>query len=200
MDSGWGLFIAFVAGVIWQFLTKWTPNKNWLVSFGVAFCMPPALTVGLLGGVWICSVLSIGQANFKTDANNNFQVGWKEIVVFSIWVFFAFLLTLVFLFKLKMAGHWEIGQCQAFAWMFLLGLELCLFRIIARLIPGWLRVGVGIRMGFLNFLFLLYWLYPYGWILTGLTLITLVVAFPMLLCGLAFDKDNADIVMRRRSK
>jgi hypothetical protein len=201
MNNGWGFLALLLVGVGWQLLTKWTPTKNWGLSFLTALIAPPVPTAGLLTGIWICAAFIVVNPNWRQNLNNNsLRIAWKEVVIFSLWTFAGFLITLLFFFKLKLSGWYEIEQCQWFAWSFLFVLEICLLRIIARLIPGWSRTGVGVRMGFLNFLFLLYWLYPYGLILEGLTLLTLVVTFPILLGWLAFSQNNDDPVSRGRNK
>jgi hypothetical protein len=199
MNGSLGLLASLLVGVGWQFLTKWAPAKNWAFSFLMAFLAPPVLTGGLLCGIWICSAFIVPPANLKGGGNNNQQVGWKQVIIFSLWLFAAFLLTLVFLVKLKWAGIWEITQCQWFAWSFLAVLDLCLLRVIALLIPRWLRIEAGMRIGFFYFLLLLYWLYPYGWVLGGLTFLTLVIVIPLALSWLAFSSSNADL-MRGRNK
>lgn len=200
MNGSWGFIATLLVGVAWQYLTKWSPGKKWLLSFLLACLLPPELTGGLLGGIWIGSAFITTPVNSQRDLKRHPQVGWREVVTFSLWTFAGFLLTLVFLFKIKSTGIWEIKQCQWFAWSFLAMLELCLLRIIARLVPSWLRLGVGIRMGFLNFLMLLYWLYPYGWVFGGLILVTLLVMYPLLLSVMAFSTGDADIMTRGRSK
>ncbi|MGD8400415.1 MAG: hypothetical protein PVH64_05685 [Bacillota bacterium] len=201
MNNGWGFVASLLVGVGWQLLTKWTSAKNWGLSFLMVLIAPPLPAAGLLIGIWICAAFFDIEPNWRQDLNNNPpRIGWKEVVVFSLWTFAGFLITLLLFFKLKLCGRFEIEQYNRFAWTFLLVLELCLLRVIARLIPSWSRTGVGVRMGFLNFLFLLYWLYPYGWRLGGLILLTLLVAFPILLGWLAFSPKNDDLTIRERNK
>jgi hypothetical protein len=199
MNGSWGFGAWLLVGVAWQYLIKWTPGQNWVLSFLLACLLPPGLTGGLLAGIWICSAFIVSPVNLQRKVDRHPKASWKEIVKFSLWTFAGFLLTLVFMFKIKLTGVWEIKQCQWFAWSFLVVLELCLLRIIARLTPSYLRLGVGFRMGFLNFLMLLYWLYPYGWILGGLTLLTLLVMFPLLLSGMAFSKSKVGIIKKGRN-
>ncbi|HEY8462887.1 MAG TPA: hypothetical protein VIM29_02535 [Bacillota bacterium] len=187
--------VTLLAGLGFQFLFRWSVTKNLWLSFLILVAFSPSISFGLVCGLWVGCAFIPDSLNRKR-LPNNYQIGWKDALVFSIWTFAGFLLTLVYLFKIKLTGNMEIVQSEALAWVFLTMIELCLFRIVADSVPDWSRGLLGCRMGLINFLMVLYWIYRYGWLVMGLIFISLIVAFQLLLSLMKFPTNRTNDVVR----
>ena len=186
--------VTLLAGLGFQFLSRWSVTKNLWFSFLILALLPPSVSFGLVCGTWVgCAFIPLNSGIKRPG--NDYRGSWREVVVFSLWVFAGFILTLVYLFKIKHSGNMEVGQSEALAWVFLAMIELCIFRIIACSVPRWSRSTLGCRIALINFLLLLYWIYPYGWFAAGLTFITFLVAFPLLLAWMDFPNNESDIIV-----
>lgn len=187
---------ALLAGVGLQFLSRWSPFKNLGLSFLILAMLPYAFGFGMVCGIWVgCAFIP-----YNTSANHpkrplNPKRAWREVFIYSLWTFSGFLMALVFLFKIKLAGGMQPPQMEALTWVFFGIIELCLFRIIACAAPSWFRLTLGYRMSFLNFLLVLYWVIPYGWFAVVLTFLTLMASFPLVLSLMSFAHHDSDVVM-----
>ena len=93
-------------------------------------------------------------------------------------------MALLFLWKLKVGSNLEIGHRETMAWLFLIVIELCLYRVIARSYPSLYRIQLGYGMAIINFLMLLFWIYPLGIYLMLLIFGSLLIINPILLIWL----------------
>lgn len=190
---------ALLAGLGFQFFLRWSATKNLWLSFFILAVFPYLIGFGSVCGIWIgCAFIPYSSGIKRLPSN--YRAGWKEVIVFSLWTFCGFLLTLVYLLKIKLTGHMRVDQSEALAWVFFLMIEICIFRIISCTVPGWFRIPLGYRMGFLNYLLVLYWTYSYGWFANILTLLTLLVVFPLLLKWMKFSNGEADMVVTGGNK
>ncbi|HYH01727.1 MAG TPA: hypothetical protein VEC37_01355 [Bacillota bacterium] len=194
MNGSLVYLVTLLAGLGFQFLSRWSVTKNLWISLLILVLLPPSISFGLVCGIWVGCAFIPFSSSIKRPTNN-FQVGWGEVIAYSLWIFAGFILTLVYLFKIKHGGNMETGQSEALAWVFLTMIELCICRIIACSVPSWSRSALGCRIGFINFLLMLYWLYPYGWFVIGLTFITFLVVFPLLLAWMDFPNNDSDVIV-----
>jgi hypothetical protein len=185
------------AGIGFQLLTRWSPGKNVVISFFLTGILPPFLSFGLISGIWIGCAFCTLDSNIRR-LSNNAQVHWKQTIIYSLWTFSGFLLTLLFLFKIKLGGFLKTGQSEILAWIFLLILEFCILRIIARSVPNWFRTPLGYRLGFINFIMVFYWIYSYGLFVILLTFCTFMLLFPALLLWMDFSGRDSDLVVMGR--
>jgi hypothetical protein len=190
-------FATLLAGIGFQLLTRWTPGKNAAISFLLTGILPPFLSFGLISGIWIGCAFCTLDMNIKR-ISHKVQVHWKQTFIYSFWTFSGFLITLVFLFKIKLGGVLKTEQSEILAWIFLLILEFCIFRIIACSVPNWFRIQLGYRLGLINFLLMLYWIYPYGIFVILLTFFTFLLLFPLLLLWMDFSDRDSDLVVMGR--
>jgi hypothetical protein len=173
---------ALAIGFSVQYLIRWSPRVNTVLSFLTVMLVPPFWSLGLIGGFWISSAFF----TFKPESDNQHRgalpiMTWQKVCLYSAWTFLGFLLTLVFLWKLKITNSLLIDQREVLAWLFLVLVEVCIFKIIAKMSPGLYRIPMGYGMAFLNFLMVLHWLFPLGPYRIGLILVSFLVINPLLL-------------------
>lgn len=194
------IFILFLlVGFGLQFLVRWSPWVNLAISYLVVAIFPPVWSLGLIIGTWI----SCAFFTFNPELEHQFEmisaVSWRKTVFSALWTFTGFLLTLIFLWKLKMSNSLELFPREMLAWFFLILVEICLYRIIARLSPRLYRIPLGYGIAFLNFLMILYWIFPFGVLFILLILFSLLIINPLLLIivdmPLGGDQDQ---IFRRR--
>lgn len=184
MESVVSVFIYILSlaiGFGLQLLIRWSPWLNLAISFLVVLFLPPNWSIGLVGGTWI----SCAFFTYNPEQERRFDViqviNWSRTILSSLWTFAGFLLTLVFLWKLKVTNSLDVGQREIMAWYFLILVEICLYRVIARLSPNLYRGTLGYRIAFLNFLMILFWIVPLGIIYICLIFLTLMVINPLIL-------------------
>jgi hypothetical protein len=173
---------ALAVGFLIQYVIRWSPRLNTVLSFGAVILIPPFWSLGLIGGFWISSAFF----TFKPESENQHRgappiITWQKVCLYSAWTFSGFLLTLVFLWKLKITNSLMIDQREVLAWLFLVLVEVCIFKIIAKISPGIYRIPMGYGMAVLNFLMVLHWIFPLGFYRAGLVLWALMVINPLLL-------------------
>lgn len=173
------LFLAIGFGL--QYLIRWSPRVNLAISYFMVLILPPSWSIGLIGGAWI----SCAFFTYMPERERRFEVtpavSWGKTVFSSLWTFAGFLLTLIFLWKLKVTNSLGLYQREMFAWVFLILIEICLYRVIARLSPSFYRIPLGYGIAFFNFLMILYWIYPFGISWSILILFSLLIINPLLL-------------------
>ena len=183
MDVAFQVFIYMLslsAGFVWQNFTRWSPWVNLGLTFLMVFMIPPSLSLGFSGGVWVCSAFFT--FNPELDRLELLKAfSWLRVFLSSLWVFAGFLLTLCLLWKLKSSGYLVVAQREFIAWAFLVLIEVCQYRIIAKLSPVLYRIPLGYGIAFFNFLMLLFWLVPLGLSFMLMVLVTLMIINPLLL-------------------
>lgn len=130
-------------------------------------------------GLWCCCAF----LTFHPDEEHpEKKGGFKRILVYALLTFYGFILTLLILWKVKHGyGMITVSQREWLAWFYLAAIEVCFYKIIANASPKWNRFQIGYGIGFLNTCMLLFWLFPYGYSMIVLTLLTLLVLNPLLL-------------------
>lgn len=183
MDVTYGILIYLLtlgAGFIVQNFTRWSPWVNLGLSFLIIFMVPPSWSLGLINGIWVaCAFFTFNPETDRLELLKGFS--WLKVFLSSLRIFGGFLLTLCLLWKLKLSGYLLMSQREFIAWSFLVFIEVCQFRVIARLSPVLHRIPLGYGIAFCNFLMLLFWLLPLGIPFMAMVLVTLMIINPLLL-------------------
>lgn len=163
-----------------QSLFRWSPWVNLIISFMAILFLPPIWSLGLVGGVWIaCAFFTFNPDLDRLELLKGFS--WYKVFFSSIWTFTGFLLTLSLVWKLKVSGFLLEAQRELLAWSFLVLIEACQYRVIAKLSPVLHRIPLGYGIAFFNFLMLMFWLYQMGITLMVMALVTMVIINPLIL-------------------
>ncbi len=183
MSAAFKVFIyllTFGIGFVVQNLTRWSPWLNLVISFLLILLIPPNWSVGLVVGIWIaCAYFTFNPDLDRLELLKGFS--WYKVFFSSLWTFMGFILTLSLVWKLKVSGNLLVSQREFLAWTFLVLIEACQYRVIAKLSPVLHRIPLGYGIAFFNFLMLLYWLYQFGLPLMLMALVTLVILNPLFL-------------------
>ncbi len=200
MDSA-GIVMAvifFILGFGLQYLIRWSPIINLVLSFVLALAIPPGLSFGFIIGSWI----SCAFFTYNPEREGQFEavavINWRRIFVASLWTFAGFLLTLVFLWRVKIGGAMATDSREIVAWIFLAFVEICLCRIIAKLVPRLYRIPLGYGMAILNFLMLLFWILSFDLWTLGLILMSLLIIYPLILVLVDSPFAAEDPIFRRK--
>lgn len=190
--------IFFGLGFGLQYLIRWSPLINLVLSFIFALAIPPGLSFGFIIGSWI----SCAFFTYNPEREGQFEavavINWRRIFVASLWTFAGFLLTLVFLWRVKIGGEMAIDSREIVAWIFLSFVEICLCRIIAKLVPRLYRIPLGYGMAIMNFLMLLFWILPFDIWTMGLILMSLLIIYPLTLVLVDSPFAAEDPIFRRK--
>ncbi len=183
MDVACRIFIYLLtlgAGFVIQNFIRWSPWVNLGITFLIIFLVPPGWGLGLIGGIWIaCAFFTFNPELDRLELLKG--LSWLKVFLSSIWIFAGFLLTLCLLWKLKLSGYSLVAQREFIGWAFLVLIEVCQYRIIAKLLPVLHRIPLGYGIAFFNFLMLLFWLLPMGIPFVAMVLVTLAIINPLLL-------------------
>ncbi len=172
--------LTFGVGFGLQNFTRCSPWVNLGISYLAILIIPPGWSLGLVGGAWVaCAFFTFNPELDHLELLKTFS--WVKVFLSSLWTFTGFLLTLCLLWKLKVSGYLLVSHREFLAWAFLVLIEACQYRIIARLSPVLHRIPLGYGIAFFNFLMLLYWLYPLGIPIMAMVLVTLAIINPLLL-------------------
>lgn len=194
------IYIFFlVIGFGFQSMVRWSPWFNLALSYLIVLLLPPNWSLGLVNGSWIaCAFFT-----YNPEQDNRFDtipvISFRKTILASCWTFSGFLLTLLFLWKLKITNSLDLFPREILAWFFLILIELCLYRVIAKISPSLYRIPLGYGIAIINFLMILYWIYPLGISFMVLILLTLLIVNPILL--LVIDSSlhtPQDSIFRRR--
>jgi hypothetical protein len=175
------LLLTLAGGLAIQFFSRLSP---WIIlggSFLAILCLPSFWGYGLVCGFWLCCAFNTFQPERENQIDAPSRVSALKILGFSLLTFSGFLLTLILLWKLKVTSSLSSQEREIFAWIFLAVVEVCLYKVIARLSPGLYRIPMGYGIAVLNFLMIFYWLLAEGIVVIVLTLLTLLVVNPLLL-------------------
>lgn len=185
------------AGFGVQILVSWSPLVNLGLSFLAIFLLPPVWGLGLIGGTWIaCAFFNFNPELDRLELLRGFS--WLKVLFCSLWVFGGFILTLCLLWRLKVSGY-TLLQREFIAWAFFALIEVCQYRIVAKLSPVIHRIPMGYGIAFCNFLMLLYWIFPLGVSVMLMVLATLVIIDPLLLVFVDQPVgSNVDPYLRRK--
>lgn len=172
--------LSFGTGFTVQNFTRWSPWVNLALSYLLVFVLPPNWSLGLVGGIWIaCAYFTFNPDLDRFELIKGFS--WYKVFLSSLWTFAGFLLTLFLVWKLKVSGFQLVSQREFLAWTFLVLIEACQYRVIAKLSPVLHRIPLGYGIAFFNFLMLLFWLYRFGIPLMLMALVTLLIINPLFL-------------------
>ena len=172
--------LSFGAGLVVQHFFRLSPWVNLILSYLLVFILPPNWSLGLMGGIWICCAYFT--YNPDLDRLELLKgLSWYKVFFSSLWTFTGFLLTLSLVWKLKVTGIQLASQREVLAWTFLVLIEACQYRIVAKLSPIFHRIPLGYGIALFNFLMLAFWLYELGIPLMLMALVTLVIINPLLL-------------------
>lgn len=171
--------LALGGGALFQNCFRCSPRWNLGVTCLVVIIFSPAWSMGWTLGSWFsCAFLTYHPENELRDMPQ----GWLAIFCYAGFSFSGFILTLILLWKAKMGMDLPLMLYQEIlGWMYLIGLEICFYKVIALATFRGDRFQLGYGIGFLNSLMLLYWVYPYGWMAMVLTSLTLLAVNPLLL-------------------
>lgn len=176
------IYLLFLfAGFCLQFLARWSPLINLAASYLMVLFLPPAWSLGLTSGIWIACAFFTYNPEQEHHLDTIPAISFRKILLSSVWTFSGFLLTLIFLWKLKVQTNLDLGQRELLAWAFLGLIEICLYRVIARLSPSLYRIPLGYGMAVFNFLLLFYWIYSLGIVWMALIFFTFLIINPLLL-------------------
>lgn len=188
MNMGWVAIIIFgiavAIGWVIQNLTEWSSLRNLGLTLGSVLILPPAWSAGLTVGVWICCAF---WTDFSQDEANNESPpkGWLQVIGYALFTFSGFILTLFWLWRLKteltIALEWSH---EILGWLYFGVIEISFYKLITRFNPRWNWFQVGYGIGFLDALLIAYWILPYGLLAITLTVVTLMIANPLLLLAL----------------
>lgn len=200
MDVASQIFIYLLtlgAGFGVQNLVRWSPLVNLGLSFLIIFLVPPVWSLGLIGGVWVaCAFFNFNPGLDRLELLKGFS--WLKVFFSSLWIFGGFILTLCLLWKLKVSGY-MLSQREFIGWAFFILIEICQYRIVAKLSPVIHRIPMGYGIAFCNFLMLLYWIFPLGTLVMLMVLVTLVIINPLLLVFVDHPVgSNVDPYLRRK--
>jgi len=170
--------LAFVLGFLVQSIFRFSPRVSLGMSFLSVMIIPPLWGVGFTLGLWACCAF----LTFSPEEEHQEKSGFKRILLYALFTFSGFILTLLVLWKVKYGFKMLPAlQRELLAWCYLIAIEVCFYKIIANTSPKWNRFQIGYGIGFLNTCMLLFWLFPYGYPVIILTLLTLLVINPLLL-------------------
>ncbi len=190
--------VFFILGLGLEFVIRWSPGINLLLSFILAFVLPPGWSFGFIIGSWI----SCAFFTYNPEQEGQFEaittINWRRILMASIWTFAGFLLTLVFLWRVKIGNLMGIYPREILAWTFFALVEICLCRIIAKLVPRLYRIPLGYGIAVLNFLMLLFWILPFDIWKIGLILLSLLIIYPVVLVLVDSPLEAKDPIFRRK--
>lgn len=185
------------AGFGIQTLTRLSPWINLGLTFLLILLAPPGWSLGLTAGIWLaCAFFTFNPELDRLELIK--ALSWVKVFFSSVWVFTGFILTLCLLWKLKLSGYLLVSQREFIAWAFFILIEVCQYRIIAKLSPVLHRIPLGYGIALLNFVMLLFWLLPLGIPFTVMVLVTLFIVNPLVLVfvDLPFG-DNVKPYLRR---
>lgn len=193
MNPLWNILIYLLAlaiGFVIQNLVRWSPRANLGISYLTILILPPFWGLGLVGGFWISCSFFTYNPEIEHRHDTTPQITWSKILLYSAWTFSGFLLTLILLWKLKTANCLLLVQREEIAWLFLTLVEVCQYKVIARISASFNRIPLGYGIAVLNFLMIFYWLYPLGLYSIILIFCSFLVINPLLLSWVDFPVNS----------
>jgi hypothetical protein len=164
-----------------QFFSRWSPWINLVVSFLIVLILPPFWSSAFIGGIWAaCAFFTFHPENEK-KVDGPSSLNWKRILFCSLWTFSGFLLTLLFIWKIKVHTDLSTVHREIAARFFLVGVEICLYKVITQISSRLHRIPLGYGIAVLNFIMILYWLIHLGLFTILLTFMSLFIINPLLL-------------------
>ncbi len=165
-----------------QLALKWNTWPNLLLSLVLLVFLPVLWGSGLVCGILLASSFFTARPVKEKKIDSPSPVNIGKVILAALLVFSGFLLSLVYLMRLEGAQvvvnpFWE----EMMGWLFLIFVEVCLLKAIAKETPLPYRLLMGLGIAFLVFLMLIYWTYPYGIVGGILVFFTLFFLIPLLL-------------------
>ncbi len=172
----------FILGFIIQYLIRWTPNFNLFLSYLLVLILPAEWSIGIVMGSWIATAFVTFSPNRERRLESYSALSGFSIFLYSLWTLGGFVLTLIFLYKLKASHLITIPlHRELISWIFLILIEVCQFKIIALSIPVTQRNSLGYYLAVLNFLMILFCTWSMGVVQNILIFAILLLVFPDLL-------------------
>jgi hypothetical protein len=128
-----GLTFILCIGFIVQNWFHWSPLLNLLFSFILVLLLPPLWSFGLIGGSWISCAFFPAEAGKGGRLDAPSSIPLINVLLYSVWTFSGFILTLVYLWHLKIGlSSLQPLQREMIAWFFLILIEVCQYKVIAQ--------------------------------------------------------------------
>ena len=176
------LILTLGAGFCLQNLVRWSPWLNVVFSFLEVIILPPIWSWGLIIGTWLSCAFFTYQPEGERRMDTPQRLNWGKVLLCSGWVFSGFLLTMLLLWRIKTGElGLSIAQRELLGWVFLSGVEICLFKVIARNTPPSYRIPLGYGIAAINFVLLCFWLYSVSILEKMMILFVLMAVSPWLL-------------------
>lgn len=174
--------ITAAAGFCLQNLLRWSPWLNFGFSFLVVTLLPPTWSLGIVIGTWLSCSFFTYQPEVERRVDTPPPLSWVKVLLCSCWVFGGFFLTMLWLWRVKTGeSGLDISQREWLGWVFLIAVEICLYKVIARGTPPLYRVPLGYGIAGINFGLLCFWLYSVSILEKMMILFALMAASPLLL-------------------
>ncbi|HEX3048581.1 MAG TPA: hypothetical protein VHY08_27780 [Bacillota bacterium] len=189
----WGIIIFLVSitlGITWQLLVKLSPWINLGISLGLLLILAPSWSLGLVLGIWIgCAFFTYNPVQ-ERKAEPVMRIRWYRLFFLACFTFTGFLMTLILLWKFKVFRDYTLAEREIWAWIFLVVVEVCLYKVIVKISPGLKRIPLGYGIAVLNYLMILYWIINLGWTVLILTFLSLWLLNPLLLGWLDYTGES----------
>ncbi|HOJ77209.1 MAG TPA: hypothetical protein PLZ08_04155 [Bacillota bacterium] len=182
--------LAVIIGACMVYFTKESIKINLLLSFIIVSSLSPFWSMGIISGQWFGIAFFGSEPDRDPKKERLIVISLRKIFLFSLLTFSGFMMTLIFYFRLKTAADFDPHVQQVFAWIFLVMIEVCFFRVIARWCPKWYRKRAGYGIAFFNFLMIFYCVYSYGLLTVVMTFIGLMIISPLLLKWIDYRSSN----------
>ncbi len=147
----------FCCGLITQYGLRWSPWAILMISFLTVLLLPPLWVLGLLAGWWIsCAFFTSRSTDPIRTAEGGADFTWFSVCTSAFLAFCGYLLTVLFLWRIKTHCAISPQNVELFGWVLLLLIEVCIYKIIAGYCPALYRKYLGLGMTALVFLMMLY--------------------------------------------
>jgi hypothetical protein len=182
--------LAVIIGTCLVYFTKESIKINLLLSFIIVSSLSPFWSIGIISGQWFGIAFFGSEPEKDPKKERLIVINLRKIFLYSLLTFSGFIMTLIFYFRLKITTALDPFSQQVFAWIFLVMIEVCFFRVIARWCPKWYRKRTGYGIAFFNFLMILYCVSPYGLLAMVMTFISMLIISPLLLKWIDYRSNN----------
>lgn len=173
--------VSLGGGLVFQFFTSISPWINLALSFLLILLLPPFWGLGLVCGLWISCAFITYHPELANQIDKPNRLSLIKVLGFAALTFAGFLMTLILLWRLKITSDLNPMQREVTAWIFLVIIEISLYKVIALLSPGIYRIPLGYGIACLNFLMIFYWVFSEGLYAIILVFLSLMILNPLLL-------------------
>lgn len=190
----------FILGFVIQYLVRWTHHFNLFLSYLAVLMVPTEWSLGLILGTWFSVAFFTFSPNKERRVEGYSVLTGINILLYALWTLSGFILTLVFLYKLKSSQLVTIPlHRELLSWFFFIMVEICQFKIIALSVSATQRNSLGYYLAGLNFLMILFCTWSMGLVQNILIFLVLMFVIPELLkivAGSSFRQ--SEMVIGRR--